>query len=168
MEKRTGVINFAGHPMTLLGPEIKVGAVAPDFTVLTTDLAPFSLKDTSGVRVISVIPSVDTSVCDVQTRRFNEEAAKLDVTILSISVDLPFALKKYCAAHGIEKVKTLSDHKDLNFGLTYGFVIEELRLLTRGVIVIDGDNVVRHVEYVPSVGEHPNYDAVLAALKEVL
>lgn len=169
MEKRNNVIKFGGNPMTLLGTEIKVGDTAPDFTALLTDLSPLSLSNTSGIRIISVIPSVDTSVCDVQTRWFNEEAAKLSgVSILSISVDLPFAIKKYCATKGIENIKTLSDHKDLDFGLKYGFVIEELRLLARGTVVIDQNNIVRHVEYVPNVGDLPDYDAAIAVAKKYL
>jgi len=170
MEKRNNVIKFAGNPMTLVGPEIKIGDKAPDFTALTPDLAPLSLSSTKGqVRVISVVPSIDTSVCDIQTRRFNEEAAKIDgLTILSISVDLPFAIKKYCATKGIENIKTLSDHKDLDFGLKYGFVIEELRLLTRGTIVIDRDDIVRHIEYVANVTDHPDYDKVIATVKKYI
>lgn len=170
MEKRNNVIKFAGNPMTLIGKEIKIGDTAPDFTALSPDLAPLSLSSTKGqVRVISVVPSIDTSVCDMQTRWFNEEASKIDgLTILSISVDLPFAIKKYCATKGIENIKTLSDHKDLDFGLKYGFVIEELRLLARGTVVIDKNDVVRHVEYVPNVSDHPNYDQVMAVVKQYL
>lgn len=170
MEKRNNVIKFAGNAMTLLGTEIKVGDTAPDFTALTPDLTPLSLSSTKGqVRVISVVPSIDTPVCDMQTRWFNEEAAKIDgLTVLSISVDLPFAVKKYCATKGIENIKTLSDHKELDFGLKYGFVIEELRLLTRGTVVIDRNDIVRHVEYVPNVTDHPDYDKVMATVKQYL
>ena len=167
MNKRTGIVNFAGHPVTLAGEEIKVGAVAPDFTALNTDLSPFSLSSTAGhIRIISVVPSIDTSVCDIQTRWFNEEATKLpNVKIISVSVDLPFALKKYCAAQGIENIHTISDHKDLNFGLNYGFVIDEFRLLSRGLIVVDAAGIVRHVEYVANIGDQPDYDAALRAVK---
>jgi len=170
MEKRNNVIKFAGNAMTLVGTEIKIGDKAPDFTALTPDLAPLSLSSTKGqVRVISVVPSIDTSVCDIQTRRFNEEAAKTDgLTVISISVDLPFAIKKYCATKGIENIKTLSDHRDLDFGLKYGFVIEELRLLARGTVVIDQNDIVRHVEYVPNVSDHPDYDKVMATVKQYL
>jgi len=170
MEKRNNVIKFAGNAMTLVGKEIKVGDKAPDFSALAPDLSSLSLSSTKGqVRVISVVPSIDTPVCDMQTRWFNEEAAKIDgLTVLSISVDLPFAIKKYCATKGIENIKTLSDHKDLDFGLKYGFVIEELRLLTRGTIVIDRNDIVRHVEYVPNVSDHPNYAQVLAVVKQYL
>lgn len=170
MKKRNDVIKFAGNAMTLVGSEIKVGDTAPDFTALTPELTPLTLSSTKGqVRIISVVPSIDTSVCDMQTRWFNEEAAKIDgLTILSISVDLPFAIKKYCATKGIENIKTLSDHKNLDFGLKYGFVIEELRLLARGIVVIDRDDVVRHVEYVPNVSDHPDYAKVMTTVKEYL
>ena len=170
MQKRNNVVKFAGNAVTLLGTEIKIGDNAPDFTALTPDLSPFSLSSTKGqVRVISVVPSIDTSVCDIQTRWFNEEAAKIDgLTILSISVDLPFALKKYCATKGIENIKTLSDHKDLDFGLKYGFVIEELRLLARGTVVIDKENIVRHVEYVANVSDLPNYVKVMETVKKYI
>ncbi len=170
MKKRNDVIKFAGNAMTLVGSEIKVGDTAPDFTALTPELTPLTLSSTKGqVRIISVVPSIDTSVCDMQTRWFNEEAAKIDgLTVLSISVDLPFAIKKYCATKGIENIKTLSDHKNLDFGLKYGFVIEELRLLARGIVVIDRDDVVRHVEYVPNVSDHPDYAKVMTTVKEYL
>ena len=170
MNKRTNVVTFRGKPVTLLGEETVVGASAPDFTVLSPKFEPFHLEESKGkVRIISVVPSVDTSVCDLQTRRFNEEAGMLkDVLILSISVDLPPALSKYCAAHGIENIKTLSDHKDLDFGLKYGFVIEELRLLSRGIVVIDKTGIVRHVEYVHEVSEHPDYDKALSVVRQLL
>lgn len=170
MNKRNNVIKFGGNPMTLLGNEIKLGDKAPDFTVLTSELSPLSLSDLKGqVRVISVVPSIDTSVCDIQTRWFNEEAAKIDgLTILSVSVDLPFALKKYCAAKDIANIKTVSDHKDLDFGLKYGFVIEELRLLARGTVVVDKDDIVRHVEYVANLGDQPDYDKLMAVVKQYL
>lgn len=170
MEKRTGVVTFKGNPITLLGPEVKVGAKAPDFTVLSTSLEPVKLSDFSGqVRIISVVPSVDTPVCSLQTRHFNQDAAQLEgVLILSVSVDLPFALAKYCAAEGIESVKTLSDHKELDFGLKYGFVIEELRLLARGTVVVDKEGIVRYVEYVKEITEQPDYEKALAAAKSCL
>jgi thiol peroxidase len=170
MTKRNDVVKFGGNPVTLIGKEIKIGDKAPDFTVLNIDLSPLSLSDTKGqVRVISVVPSIDTSVCDIQTRWFNEEAAKIEgLTVLSISVDLPFALKKYCAAQGIAAIKTASDHKELDFGLKYGFVIEELRLLSRGTVVIDKDDIVRHVEYVANIGDQPDYDKVMTVVKQYL
>lgn len=170
MEKRTNIVTFKGKPITLLGKEIKVGDKAPDFTVLSTSLEPTHLSDSNGkVRIISVVPSVDTPVCDLQTRHFNEDASKMeDVLVLSVSVDLPFALAKYCAAQGIENVKTMSDHRDLDFGTKYGFVIEELRLLARGIVVVDKENIVRYVEYVKEIAEQPDYDKALAAAKSCL
>ncbi len=169
MQRRTGIVNFAGHSVTLLGAAVKAGDNAPDFTVLNPDLTPLRLSDTSGIRIISVVPSIDTSVCDMQTRWFNEEAVKLPgVKIISVSVDLPFALKKYCAAQGIENIATVSDHRELDFGLKYGFVIEEFRLLTRGIVVVDDKNIIRHVEYVPVIGDQPNYEAALQVVKACL
>lgn len=170
MQKRKDIITMGGNPLTLLGPEIKVGDKAPDFTVLTNDLDPYTLKDAGDqVKIISIVPSVDTGVCQIQTTRFNKEADKLDNTvILTISVDLPFALKKFCSAQGIDKVITLSDHKDLSFGMNYGFAIEELRLLSRGIVILDKDNVVQYVEYLPEVTDHPNYDKALKEAKKLI
>ncbi|MDY3974812.1 thiol peroxidase [uncultured Veillonella sp.] len=170
MEKRTGVITFLNNPMTLVGKEVKVGEQAPDFTLLDNDLQAKTLKDYEGkVKIISVVPSLDTGVCDAQTRRFNVEAAKLsdDVVILTVSMDLPFAQKRWCGAAGIDKVVTLSDHKEASFGTNYGFLIEELRLLTRGIVVIGKDNKVAHVEYVPEVTHEVNFDAALEAAKKL-
>jgi len=154
----------------LLGKEIKINDEAPNFTVLQPDLTALSLADTKGkVRVISVVPSIDTPVYDIQTSRFNHEAAQFtDMVILSISVDLPFSLQKYCAAKDITNVKTLSDHKDLDFGLKYGFVIEELRLLARGALVIDRNDIVQYVEYVATIEDQPNYDKILEIAKMFL
>ena len=170
MERRAGSVTMGGEPVTLLGKEIKVGDPAPEFTVLTGDLKPYSLKDAGDkVKIISVVPSLDTGVCEMQTIRFNEAASDIgDVVILTISVDLPFAQKRFCSAKGIDKVITLSDHKDLSFGLNYGFVIEEFRLLSRGIVVLDRDNIVRHVEYVKEVREHPDYDKAIEAAKRIL
>lgn len=162
--ERQGAFQFKG-PVTLVGPEIKVGDTAPDFTVVANDLSAVTLADSKGtVRIISVVPSLDTGVCDAQTRRFNEEAAKLDgVTILTVSVDLPFAQKRWCGAAGIEKVQTVSDYKDLSFGTAYGVLIKEFRLLSRAVFVVDANDKVVYAEYVPAAGEHPNYEAAIAA-----
>lgn len=167
MTKRTGIITMQGNPLTLVGPEMTVGSKAPDFTVLDAGLAPVKLSDAKGKKVIiSVVPSIDTSVCASQTRKFNEEAAKLDNTVIyTISVDLPFALGRFCAAEGIDAVKVLSDHKDLSFSQQYGFLIEELRLLARGIVVVNENGIVDYVEYVPEVTDHPNYEAALAAIK---
>ncbi|WP_232698170.1 thiol peroxidase [Brevibacillus daliensis] len=163
--ERQGIVTFKNNPVTLQGPEIKVGDTAPDFKVLANDLSEVTLADSKGtVRIISVVPSLDTGVCDQQTRRFNEEAASLDgVTILTVSVDLPFAQSRWCGAAGIDKVKTVSDHRDLSFGLAYGVAIKELRLLSRAVFVVDSNDKVVHAEYVPAVGQHPNYEAAIEA-----
>ncbi|WP_026671625.1 thiol peroxidase [Alkalihalobacterium bogoriense] len=160
-------VTFKGNPITLLGNEVKVGDTAPDFTVLANDLSPVTLGDSNGqVRLISVVPSIDTGVCDQQTRKFNEEAASLEgVKVLTVSVDLPFAQKRWCAAAGIENVQTVSDHRDLSFGKAYGVAIEELRLLTRSVFVIDSNNKVTYVEYVAEATDHPNYEAAIEAAK---
>lgn len=169
MEKRTGVITFAGGPLTLVGPEVKVGQQAPDFTLLDNELNVKTLADfDSKVKVISVVPSLDTGVCDAQTRWFNQDVTKLsdDVVVLTVSMDLPFAQARWCGAAGVNNVITLSDHKDASFGQNYGFLIEELRLLSRGVVVINKDNKVTYVEYVPEVTNPVNFDAVLAAVKE--
>lgn len=164
-------VTFKNNPVTLLGNEVKVGDKAPDFTVLANDLSPVSLQDSKGkVRLIISVPSLDTGVCDAETRRFNEEASKLseDLVVLTVSVDLPFAQKRWCAAAGIERVLTLSDHRDLSFGKAYGVAIEELRLLARAVFVVDKDDTVKYVEYVQETTNHPNYEAALDAVKSLL
>ncbi|MDZ5472517.1 thiol peroxidase [Bacillus sp. 31A1R] len=160
-------ITFKGNPVTLLGSEVKVGDKAPNFTVLANDLSPVTLDSSKGqVRLISVVPSIDTGVCDAQTRRFNEAASSLDnVQILTVSVDLPFAQKRWCGAAGIDKVQTLSDHRDLSFGEAYGVAIQELRLLARAVFVIDSNDTVTYVEYVSEATDHPNYEAAIEAAK---
>lgn len=163
-------VTFKGNPVTLQGNEVKVGETAPNFTVLANNLSPVSLEDSKGtVRIISVVPSLDTGVCDQQTRRFNEEAAGLEgVTILTVSVDLPFAQGRWCGAAGIDKVQTVSDHRDLSFGLAYGVAIKELRLLARAVFVVDKNDKVVYAEYVPEVTTHPNYEAAVEAAKAAL
>lgn len=160
-------VTFKEKPVTLLGNEVKVGDQAPDFKVLANDMSEVTLADTKGsVRLIAAVPSVDTGVCDAEVRRFNEEASKLDnVKVLTISVDLPFAQKRWCAAAGIENVQTLSDHRELSFGKAYGVAIEELRLLARSVFVIDSSDKVTYVEYVSEVTSHPNYEAAIEAAK---
>ncbi|MDY0235988.1 MAG: thiol peroxidase [Gudongella sp.] len=169
MEKRTDVVTMGGNPMTLLGKGVKVGDKGLEFTVLKDDLRPYSLSEAGDkVKIISVVPSLDTGVCEMQTIRFNEEAAKLqDTVILTISVDLPFAQKRFCSAHDIDKVLTLSDHRDLDFGNKYGFVMEEVRLLARGIVVLDRDNTVKYVEYVPEVTTHPDYDKALEVARNL-
>ncbi|WNB93933.1 thiol peroxidase [Bacillus sp. NEB1478] len=160
-------VTFKEKPVTLLGNQIKVGDQAPDFKVLANDMSEVTLADTKGsVRLIAAVPSVDTGVCDAEVRRFNEEAAKLDnVKVLTISVDLPFAQKRWCGAAGVENVQTLSDHKELSFGKAYGVAIEELRLLARSVFVIDSSDKITYVEYVDEVTSHPNYEAAIEAAK---
>lgn len=171
MEKRTGVVTFAGNPVALLGKEVKVGDKAPAFTLLDNGLGEKTLVDYAGkVKVISVVPSLDTGVCDAQTRWFNQNVSKLgeNVVVLTVSVDLPFAQKRWCGAAGIDQVETLSDHRDLSFGENYGFVLEGLRLLSRGIVVIDKDDVVRYVEYVPEVTSAVNFEAAEAATKALV
>ncbi|EWG10533.1 thiol peroxidase [Cytobacillus firmus] len=161
-------ITFKGNPVTLLGNEVKAGDKAPEFKVLANDLSEVTLADSKGqVRLISVVPSIDTGVCDAQTRRFNEEASKLDnVKILTVSVDLPFAQKRWCAAAGIENVQTVSDHRDLSFGEAFGVAIQELRLLARAVFVVDSNDTVTYAEYVSEATDHPNYEAAVEAAKQ--
>ncbi|MGP7818442.1 thiol peroxidase [Niallia sp. 01092] len=161
-------ITFKNQPVTLLGKEIKVGDKAPNFSVLANDMSEVTLDSSKGkVRLFSVIPSIDTGVCDAQTRRFNEEAAKLEnVQIITVSADLPFAQRRWCAAAGIDKVITVSDHKELSFGKAYGVAIEELRLLTRAIFVVDANDTVTYVEYVAEATNHPNYEAAIEAVKQ--
>ncbi|UJL45073.1 thiol peroxidase [Virgibacillus sp. NKC19-16] len=161
-------ITFNQEPVTLLGTEIKVGDQAPDFTVVSNDLKDVSLNDYKGnVKLISVVPSIDTGVCSEQTKRFNEEADKIDnVQVLTISMDLPFAQQRWCAANGIKKLDTLSDHRDADFGEKYGVLIKELRLLSRSIFVVDSNDKVTYVEYVNEVTNHPDYDSALKAAGE--
>ncbi|WP_025028623.1 thiol peroxidase [Caldalkalibacillus mannanilyticus] len=163
-------ITFKNNPVTLLGNEVKVGDQAPNFTVLANDLSPVTLDSSKGtVRIISVVPSVDTGVCDAQTRRFNEAAASLEgVSILTVSVDLPFAQKRWCGAAGVDKVQVVSDHRDLSFGEAYGVAIKELRLLARAVFVIDKNDKVVYAEYVSEATNHPDYEAPVEAAKAAL
>lgn len=167
--ERAGVVTFKGNPLTLIGPAINAGAKAPDFQVLAQDLTPMSLGTFKGkTLLISVVPSLDTPVCDAQTRRFNQEAAQLpNVEILTVSMDLPFAQKRWCGAAGIDRVQTASDHRDASFGRAYGTLIKELRLLSRAVFLVDAGGTVRYVEYVPEVTAHPQYDAALAAARSL-
>jgi len=159
-------VTMRGNPVTLVGDEVKVGDKARDFTVIDNDLNPVTLQDTSGVRLFLTVPSLDTGVCDAEVRRFNEEAAKLDgVKVYTISMDLPFAQKRWCGAAGIDNVVVLSDHRDASFGTNWGVLIKELRLLARAVFVVDSSNTVTYVEYVPEVTSHPNYEAALEAPK---
>lgn len=168
MQERNGIITFKGNPMTLLGPAVAVGEKAPEFRVVDTSLTPRGLSDYAGkIKIISAVPSLDTPVCDTETRRFNAEAANLseETVVLTISLDLPFAQKRWCGAAGIDRVTTLSDYQDRSFASAYGLLIKELKLLTRAVFVIDRNDVVRYLQIVPEVTGEPDYQAVLAAAK---
>ncbi len=170
-QKKTGVITFKGNPVTLLGPELKIGAAAPEFKVVDNGLQPVTLADSQGkVRLITVVPSLDTPVCDTMTRKFNEEAAKLpeNVVVYTVSLDLPFAQKRWCGNAGIEKVKTLSDYQERSFGLNYGLLIDELKLLARAVLVIDQKGTIAYQEIVKEVTAEPDYTAALAAARALL
>jgi len=169
--ERPGAVTFKGQPLTLVGPELKPGDKAPDFTIIDQSLQPASLKDYAGkVILLSVVPSLDTGICSAQTKRFNEEAAQLpeDVVILTVSMDLPFAQARFCGAENIDRVKVLSDHRDASFAQAYGTLVKELRLECRAIFVIDRDGTIRYVEYVPEIASHPNYDAALQAVKSLL
>ena len=158
---------FKGNPITLQGTTVQVGQTAPDFQVLANDLSPVTRDTYQGVRIISVVPSIDTGVCDAQTRKFNEEAAKIEgVTVMTISNDLPFAQRRWCASSGLDQVVTLSDHRDLSFGTQYGVAIEELRLLARSVFVLNSNNEITYVEYLEESTDEVNFEAALAAARE--
>lgn len=169
MIERKGAVTLRGNPMTLVGPELKPGDKAPDFTVIGNDMKPVTLADTAGkVRILASVPSLDTPVCDAETRRFNEEAANLPgVEILTVSMDLPMAQARWCGAAGVKNVRTLSDYREHSFGPAYGVLIQEIKLEARAVFVLDKDNTIRYVEYVQEVAEHPNYAAVLEAAKKL-
>ncbi|MNO47630.1 putative thiol peroxidase [compost metagenome] len=170
-QERASVATFKGNPITLVGPELKVGDTAPDFKLNKNLLEETTLQDYAGkIKLISVVPSLDTGVCDAQTRRFNQEAASLgeDVVILTISADLPFAQARWCGAAGVDRVITLSDYKDNSFGKAYGVLIKEFALDHRAVFVLDKDNTIRYVEVLKEMGEHPNYDAPIEAVKQLL
>ena len=171
MEERAGIIKMKGNPLTLIGKELKVGERAPDFETLDNDLAPVNLTSFIGkVCVITTVPSLDTPVCDMETRRFNEEAGRLssDVRILTISMDLPFAQKRWCGAAGVDKIVTLSDHRNASFGIAYGVLIKELRLLARAVFVLDREGIIRYIQMVKEVADEPDYDAVLEAVNQLV
>jgi thiol peroxidase len=168
MVERAQAITLHGNPLTLVGKEIAMGSPGPDATLVDNELNAVKLSDYRGkVVVISSVPSLDTPVCDMQTRRFNSEAANLgdDVSILTVSMDLPFAQSRWCGAAGVEQVITLSDHRDAAFGHAYGLLIKELRLLARAVLVLDREGVVRYYQLVNEVSEEPDYDAALEAVK---
>jgi len=170
MQERPGIVTMRGNPLTLLGPELGVGQKAPDFSVVSNDMATVSLADYAGLALALVsVPSLDTPVCAVETRRFNSESAKLGagVRILTISMDLPFAQKRWCGAMGIDKVETLSDHREASFGQNYGVLIKELRLLARAVFVVDKTGTLRYVQVVKELANEPNYDEVLKAVAQL-
>ncbi len=171
MLERPGLITMKGKPLTLVGQEVKAGDPAPDFRVVANDLSEFRFSSLKGqVCVISSVPSLDTPVCDLETRRFNDEAAKLGATVnlLTISMDLPFAQKRWCGAAGVERVKTYSDHRDAAFGQAYGVLIKELRLLARAVFVVSKGGKVQYVQLVKELTNEPDYDAVLKAVASLV
>lgn len=165
--ERKNATTLKGNPFTLIGAEVKVGQKAPEFSVLDGSLQPVSLASSKGkTRLIISVPSLDTPVCDAETRKFNEAAANIPgVEVLVVSVDLPFAQGRFCQTAGIKNLKMTSDHRDTSFGKAYGTLIKELRLLSRAVFVVDQNDTVQYVEYVGEVADHPNYDAALNALK---
>ncbi len=171
MNERKGAATFQGNPLTLVGDELKQGDRAPDVELIDNDLAPVKLSSFRGkIAIITSVPSLDTPVCDTETRRFNQEAGKLgpDVAVLAVSMDLPFAQKRWCAAAGIEWVRTLSDYRDARFGTTFGVLIKELRLLARSIFVLDREGTVRYVQHVKEITKEPDYDAVLKAAKALV
>jgi len=170
MNEKKGIITMKGNPLTLVGNPVRIGDRAPDFDVIDNDLSPVKFSSFLGkVCILSSVPSLDTPVCDTETRRFNEEAGRLNsnVVVLTISTDLPFAQKRWCGAAGIERVLTLSDHRDTSFGMAYGVLIKELRLLARAVFVVDGNGVIQYVDLVKEMTEEPDYDSVLTSVKRL-
>jgi thiol peroxidase len=171
MNKKDAIVTMKGNPVTLLGQEISAGMTAPDFTVVDNDLGPVSLADFKDqVVVISAVPSLDTPVCDMETRRFNQEAQALGdkVKVLTVSMDLPFAQKRWCGNAGVTNVQTVSDYQTASFGQAYGVLIDGLRLLTRAIFVVDAQGLVAYVQVVPEITSEPDYDAVIAAVKKLL
>lgn len=167
-QERKGAATFQGNPLTLVGSELKVGDKAPDFKLTDTGLKAVTLADSKGkTRLVSVVPSIDTPVCDLQTKRFNQEASKLpaNIAVLTVSMDLPFAQARWCGLAGADKIQMLSDYQDHAFGQAYGVLIKELKLLSRAVFVIGPDDKVQYVEYVKEITTHPDYDKALQALK---
>jgi thiol peroxidase len=168
MNERKGVVTFKGGPLTLVGPELKVGQKAPDAVLTANDLSAVQVSSFMGKNVIlSCVPSLDTPVCDIQTRKFNEKAGQMggDVVVLTVSMDLPFAQKRWCGAAGIDHVKTLSDYKGAQFATAYGLLIKELHLVARAVIVLDKKQTLQYIQIVPEVSTEPDYDKVLQAVK---
>ena len=171
LPQKKGLVTAKGNPLTLLGKELKVGDKAPDFQVVDNSLSPVKLTDFTGkVVLLSVTPSIDTGICDLQAKRFNRMATEVsdDVVILSISVDLPFALARWCGATGSDKIKTLSDYQDWNFGLQYGVLIKETRLLARSVWIVDKNGVIQYIQIVPEMPTEPDYEDAFGALKKLV
>ena len=171
MQERDGLVTMKGNPITIMGTELQVGDRAPDFVAIDNDLNPVSFDSFRGkVCIVSSVPSLDTPVCDMETRRFNDEAGRLgdDVEILTISMDLPFAQKRWCGAAGVDRVQTLSDHRDAAFGQAYGVLIKDLRLLARAVFVVDKEGTIRYMELVKEIASEPDYDSLLTAVKELV
>jgi thiol peroxidase len=170
MNERAGLVTMRGNPLTLVGNEVKVGEAAPDFVALDPNLTPIKLSSyRNKICVISSVPSLDTPVCDMETRRFNDEAARLGekVQILTLSMDLPFAQKRWCGAAGVSKIQTLSDHRDAQFGLAYGVLIKELRLLARALFLVDQKGILRYTQLVKEITNEPNYEEILSGLKKL-
>jgi len=171
MVEEKGLITFKGNPLTLVGNQVKVGQKAPDFVGIDNNLSPVKFSSYLGkVCIISSVVSLDTPVCDTQTRKFNEEASRLgpNVAILTMSMDLPFAQKRWCGAAGVDRIQTLSDHRDASFGTSYGVLIKELRLLARAIFLVDGKGVLQYKELVKEVTHEPDYNAVLSALRKLV
>ena len=171
MNERANIVKSSDKPMTLLGPELKPGDPAPDFTLLDNGLKPVNLADSRGkIRLFSVVPSLDTEVCALQTERFNKEAQKLgdDIVIYTISMDLPFAQKRWVTEHEVEQVTTLSDFNSANFGQKYGLLLKEIRLLTRSVVIVDKDDKIASIQIVPEISNEPDYGQVLDDLKKLV
>ncbi len=170
MEERVGSITMKGNPLTLVGNEVKVGQAAPDFMALDNNLTPVKLSAYRGkICIISSVPSLDTPVCDIETRKFNEEASKLGekVQIITISMDLPFAQKRWCGSAGANRIQTLSDHREAQFGIAYGVLIKELRLLARAVFLVDQKGILQYVQLVKEIANEPNYDEIWSALNKI-
>ena len=171
MEERAGIITMKGNPLTLVGKALKVGDTAPDFEVIGNDMSPVQFSSYRGkICILSSVPSLDTPVCDMEIRRFNQEAGNVgsDTEILTISMDLPFAQKRWCGAAGVDRVVTLSDHRNAQFGAAYGVLIKELRLLARAVFVVDRDGTIQYIQLVNEIAEEPDYDAVMSAVKKLI
>lgn len=171
MEEHMGLVTMKGKPLTMVGSDVKIGQRAPDFVALDNNLTPVRFSSYHGkICIISSVISLDTPVCDLQTRKFNEEASRLGpgVEILTLSMDLPFAQKRWCGAAGVDRIQTLSDHRDASFGTSYGVLIKELRLLARAIFLVDRKGLLQYKELVKEVTHEPDYDAVLSELKKIV